>query len=382
MKKVFLLLAAIGLAVASCTPDGGGKTPGGNGGNGGNEGAGEFTITVSEIAATSAHIKVEAKEATRTFYANVVSKAAFAEFDMNALHAEMVALVADGQYTWAQLLDKGVAEWTTSKVTPNAEFVVYAFGIDANGNLTSAEPSYKTFKTLESTFDPASWTGFWTVTSPKTFVQETNLLTEENEESWTDDELTRDIEIVDGATLDASLAGYAIVYGWDGNFLDQGPAFGVYNDNKIELLKDEVIAVFEEDGIMYQWHALSDLPTYAGGTYGITVGGEYPAYVFTMDANGAVTINPYIGQITSGDEFYVSAFTIWCMTLDGEGYYPWIYDEPAYTFSGKNITAVKSVAPAPAPAKLSAKKNIKVMHKMANQKFVANKFSAAVNFAK
>jgi hypothetical protein len=99
-----------------------------------------------------------------------------------------------------------------------------------------------------------------------------------------------------------------------------------------------------------------------------------------MDAEGKVTIEPYVGQITTGDEFSVCAFTIY--PVIGEDIYVWNYEEPAYTFSGKGITAVKSSAPAPAPAKLSAKKDIKVMHKMANQKFVAKKFSSVLNLTK
>ena len=384
MKKLFTLLAMVGLAVASCTPTG--NEPGNNGGN---EGAGEFAITISEITTASAHIKVEAKEASRTFYANMMPKAAFAEYEspaalMNDYYAQLKEAVKAGQATWEGLLYTGKGEWTTTKVIPSNEYVVFAFGVDVQGNLTSADLSYKSFKTLESTFDTASWVGFWTVTSPKTFVQETNILTEENEERWTDDELTRDIEIVDGATLDASMAGYAVVYGWDGNFLMDGPAIGIYNDNKIELLNNEIVYEVKEGpnaGMVYQWLAQSELPTYDPENM-YMVGGEYPAYIFAMDANGAVTINPYIGQITSGEEFSVSAFTIMCMSKDGEGYYPWIYEEPAYTFSGRGITAVKSSAPAPAPAKLSAKKDIKVMHKMANQKFVAKKFSSVLNFTK
>ena len=216
--------------------------------------------------------------------------------------------------------------------------------------------------------------GYWTVTSPKTYVQQSNILTGEYEEMWTDDELTRDIAIVDGATLDASMEGYAVVYGWDGNFLMEGPAIGIYNDNKIELLNNEIVYEDAEQGLVYQWLALSDIP--AMDYYGTLVGGEYPPYTFAMDAEGKVTIEPYVGQITTGDEFSVCAFNIY--PVIGENIYVWNYEVPAYTFSGKGITAVKSEAAA--PAKLS--KNVKVMHKMANQKFVAKKFSSVLNFAK
>ena len=374
MKKVFLLLAAVGLAFASCTPDGGGDKTGGN------EGAGEFTIEVSEITPTSAHIKVTAKEATRTFYANLLPKADFASFDLNERYAELVEVVEAGQYTWEQLLSVGADEWTTSRVTPDKEFVVYAFGVDANGNLTSTAVSYKSFKTPASTFDTAQWAGWWEVASPKTYVQQTNPLTEDYEEAWTDDELIRPIQIVDGTTLDESLEGYAVVYGWDGNFLYDGPAIGVYNDNKIELLNNEIVYEDADQGLVYQWLALSDIPA-LDGQY--LVGGEYPPYTFAMDASGAVTINAYKGQITSGDEFVVCAFNIY--PVIGEDIYVWNYTEPAYTFSGEVMTATPTTAPEDAgvaPAKLSKNNKVKVMHKMANQKYVAKKFSSIFNFAK
>ena len=371
MKKLFTLLAMVGLAVASCTPTG--NEPGNNGGN---EGAGEFAITVSEITATSAHIKVEAKEASRTFYANLTSKAEFANAAspaafMNAHHAMLKEAVDEGQVTWAELIDAGTAEWTKSKVKPNGEYVAYAYGLDANGNLTSAEPSYKSFKTLESTFDTASWAGWWEVTSPMTYVQQTNILTEKYEEDWTNDELTRKIQLVDGASLDESMAGYAVVYGWDGFFLLDGPAIGVYNDNKIELLNEEIVYENTSNGSVYQWLAQSALPTYDPENM-YMVGGEYPPYTFAMDADGKVTIEPYVGQITTGDQFIVCAFNIFPVV--GEDIYTWIYEEPAYTFSGQGITADKTTAPEDLEP---AKKSVKAMHKMANQKFVTKTFTAA-----
>lgn len=376
MKKVFLLLSVIGLAFASCTPNGGNE-------GGDTQGAGEFVIEVTNIAASSAHIKVSAKEATRTFYANMLPKAEFASYDLNELHAELVELVESGRYTWEDLLSVGSEEWDTTRVVPNAEFVVYAFGVDTNGNLTSSAVSYKSFKTPESTFDTASWAGWWMVTSPMTYTQQENLLTEEYEETWTDDELVRPIEIIDGASIDASMEGYAVIYGWDGFFLYDGPAIGVYNDNKIELLNNEIVYQ-DEDGSVYQWIAQSVISAPGNDSLdGVNtiVGGEYAPYTFTMDANGAVAIDPYKGaaSTTAGDQvvFTVCAFTIFPVV--GEEIYVWKYSEPAYTFSGEGITAAKTTAPEDsgiAPAKLS-KKNIKVMHKMANQKFVTKTFTAA-----
>ena len=204
-----------------------------------------------------------------------------------------------------------------------------------------------------------------------TYVQQTNILTEKYEEAWTNDELTRKIQIVDGASLDESMAGYAVVYGWDGYFLLDGPAIGIYNDNKIELLNNEIVYEDASQGLVYQWLAQSALPTYDPDNM-YMVGGEYPPYIFAMGADGKVTIEPYVGQITTGDQFIVCAFNIFPVV--GEDIYTWIYEEAAYTFSGQGITADKTTAPEDLEP---AKKSVKVMHKMANQKFVTKTFTAA-----
>ena len=216
------------------------------------------------------------------------------------------------------------------------------------------------------------WLGTWEVTSPMTYTQQMNVLTEKYEETWTDDELIRNIEIVDGAYVGPSFEGYVLVYGWDGFFLYEYPALGVYNDNKIELLNEEIVYEEASQGLVYQWLALCDIPAmgYKGPLYG-----KYAPYTFVMDAEGNVAINSLQGQISStGDQFVVCAFNIY--PVIGEDIYKWDYTEPAYTFSGEKMTAVK-VEGATTSAKLSANKNIKIMHKMANQKFVAKTFTAA-----
>ena len=216
------------------------------------------------------------------------------------------------------------------------------------------------------------WLGTWEVTSPMTYTQQMNVLTEKYEETWTDDELIRNIEIVDGAYVGPSFEGYVLVYGWDGFVLYEYPALGVYNDNKIELLNEEIVYEEASQGVVYQWLALCDIPAmgYKGPLYG-----KYAPYTFVMDAEGNVAINSLKGQISStGDQFVVCAFNIY--PVIGEDIYKWGYTEPAYTFSGEKMTAVK-VEGATTSAKLSANKNMKIMHKMANQKFVAKTFTAA-----
>ena len=102
-----------------------------------------------------------------------------------------------------------------------------------------------------------------------------------------------------------------------------------------------------------------------------------------MDAEGNVTVEAYAGELTNGALFNVVSFNIW--PIVGEDIYTWIYTEPAYTFSGDVMTAVKAPAEdngAVMPLKASVKSNLRMMHKYANAKYVAKKFSAAVQFAK
>ncbi len=374
MKKLFTLLAMVGLAFASCTPGNGPEGP-----NGGNEqevlGAAEFAMSVTNITTSSADIKITPKAEGRTYYFNIFTEAEMAEFDsttalMNEYYEMMVAYVDQGMADWTGengLLDQGIVEFTTTKLKPSTKYTLWAFGVDAQGHLTSADLTYVKFETPASTFDTASWVGVWSITSPMTYLQQQNLVTEKYEEAWLEEPLTRNVEIVDGATLDASLEGYALIYGWDGFFLYDGPAIGIYNDNKIELLNNEIIG--EGNGAVYQWLAQSTIPTYGEGLY--MVGGDYTAYTLEMGENGNVAINGYVGKITTGDAFYVVGYSIFPVV--GEDVYVWTYSEPAYTFAGTTMTAVKVEGELSSAKKAS----VKVMHKHANAKFNAKHFTAA-----
>ena len=370
----------VGLAFASCTPSGP-ETP--EGGEGQEVlGAAEFAMSVTNITTSSADIKITPKAEGRTYYWNIFTEAEMAEYDstaalMNEWYEMMAAYVEQGHYDWTGengLLDQGVVEFTTTKLKPNTKYTLWAFGVDAEGHLTSADLSYVKFQSAVSTFDPASWAGVWTITSPMTYLQQENLVTEEYEEAWLEEPLTRNVEIVDGATLDASLEGYGILYGWDGYFLMEGPAIGVYNDNKLELLNNEIIYEDAEQNAVYQWLAQSSLPTYDPENL-YMVGGEYAAYTLEMKEDGSVAINGYVGQITTGDAFYVVGYSIFPVV--GGNVYVWNYSEPAYTFAGNTMTAVKSNTRALASTSSASKKNVRVMHKHANAQFNAKHFTAS-----
>ncbi|MBE6212094.1 MAG: hypothetical protein E7129_03020 [Rikenellaceae bacterium] len=385
MKKLFLLLAMVGLAFASCTP-GGEDGPGGNGGAGGSN---EFTFEVTNIGEQGATVTVTPKDEARTYYWQVTAKSnLFSNFESTAAYMQYVyeylkQSVENEKGTWEagkkSLLFTGVNSYSFESLDPDTTYLAYAFGVDVNGNLTSSDLSYYEFKTLPSTFDSSVWAGVWNITSPSVFVQTT--VEGKYQQAFTEVEggFTRPVEIVDGETVDPSLAGQCAIYGWDGFFVYDAPAVGMYVGNTIQLINNEIVYEDPEQGAIYQWIAMSAV-TEMGYDSDVPVGGEYPPYTFVMDKDGNVQIEAYVGELTNGMIFNVLNFNIFPVV--GEDIYVWNYEEPAYTFSGDVMTAVKVPAEdnggaTPAPAKLSAKKNFKIMHKMANQKFVTKKFTAA-----
>lgn len=400
MKKLFLLLAMVGLAAASCTPNG--KEPGSNEG-----GSDEFAIEVTNIGEYGATVTVTPKDETRTYYWSVTRAANIKErggYDawLKYVHESNQESVENGHDTWVgeetSLLSSGESTYTFTTLNPSTNYCVYAFGVDANGNLTSTKLSYKPFTTAASTFDTSVWAGIWNVTTSKIYME---MIV--NGESYQaafltpEEPYTRPIEIVDGASVDPSLAGYALVYGWDGAFSglpsagakSYFPAWATYEGNTIQFLNEEV--VYQEEGLTFQWYASWDVD---GESY--IVSGDYAPYKLKMEEDGSATITPYIGTLEGGSKGVVSRFQIIGIeVVDGEeGLYPgyfWTEEAglglPAIHFSGETMTAVKAAAEdnggaTPAPAKLSAKKNFKVMHKYANAKSAALQFSSAVKIAK
>ena len=402
MKKLFTLLAMVGLAFASCTPageDDGGQTGPQGGGN-------EFTIEITDVGEYGATVTITPKDEARTYYWWVTKMAYVNEEGgpagwMQYVYESNKESVDNGNDAWVDgedpLLVSGVQTHTFTALNPGTTYCAYAFGIDANGNLTSTELSYKTFTTNESTFDTSVWAGLWNVTT-STVYMEVLLNGETYQAGFADaseEPYTRQVEIIDGAEFD--MAGYALVYGWDGAFYglpsaeaeNYFPAVAVYAGNTLELLNEEI--VYEQNGIIFQWYSVWDC---AGDSY--LVRGEYAAYKFKMEQDGSVSVNGYQGTLQGGLPGYVVLFQILDMGPDenGEpsGIPAYAYTEdcanglPVIHFAGNTMTAAKVVVDnggaEPAPAKLSAKKNLKVMHKYANAKSAAMQFSSAVKMAK
>ena len=391
MKKLFLLLALVGLSFASCTPEG--NEPGGNGGNGGSEnvlGAAEFEISVSNIGETSAVLKVAPKQEGRTFYWNVKPESALKEFAttkayMEDWYAYLGEVIEEGNYQWSDLLDNAAVEYEHTNLNPGTKYVLWAFGIDANGNLTSADLSYVKFETKASTFDPTSWYGYWNVTAQKHVSVGVDPFTNKSVTEFVDEELEKVIAVTD-ASEDFG-AGYVYVWGWDGVFELEMPALGLISGNKIKMANDTVL--FTEDDpdygpLDYTWGGISYLEGY-GDWY--TIGGSYDCYTITNTGSGVASVTAYQGQLTDKSPFMTDYYAMAAVITTGQyaGYslsFSRTDGQPALYLSGAEMTAAY-LAPIEEASvqKLNANKKGKLYTMMATPK-AASKFSSAVNFAK
>ena len=381
----------VGLAFASCEPVG--PNTGGNGGNnnGGDEpaGAGEFELVVSNIGETSATVKITPKQEGRTYYWGIHAEVDVKEFATTAAfmqdwYATMKKAVDGGYYTWEELLENDVVEYTTNKVNPSTKYVLWAFGIDLNGNLTSADLSYVVFETKASTFDATQWYGYWELTSPKQFQVGIDPMSGADVEEIVDESLTTTIVIVPGDEYVNE--GEVYIYGLDGWFGFEVPAVGTLSGNSIKLINGYVIYSDEHPSygpIDYTWNGFSYLESY-GAFY--SIGGNYAPYTFTMAEDQSVKVTAYQGELTDGTPFQTDFYNVSVVIREGEyaGYsLGWNYDEIYSSPSGAEMSA-KFLAPLEevAAQKLNANKKFKVAHKMATPKAVAQKFSSAVRFAK
>lgn len=257
-----------------------------------------------------------------------------AEF-MQAYYMYIKATIESMGYPFSAALDQGASNFTYTELDANTAYVAFAFQVDPDsGELVSTELSHDVFTTASNQNSPLSaWLGTWEVTSPKIYVQQNNASTGKYEEGFVNQSLTRQISI---ETLDES-QGTVVIYGWDGYFLNDAPALGVVVDNTLQLVNNVTVYEDSSNGAVYKWMAQSSIPALSTGLY--IVGGEYAPYTFTLKGSSNMTIEAYQNTITTGEAFVVESFTIW--PVIGEDIYVWNYAEPALTFSGATMSAVK-----------------------------------------
>lgn len=162
MKRFFrFIFALLAVCCVACTNSGeeGGLSGGDNGGNGGNTPppAVTFAIEVLDKTPINATVSITPSDNTTTYYFDVVSKATFEKYATAKAYAkkvvsELKAYCEEMNYTLADVLSTGVKEYRFLGLLPNTEYYTFAFGVDADGTITT-EVVTLPFTTLEEVVD-------------------------------------------------------------------------------------------------------------------------------------------------------------------------------------------------------------------------------------
>jgi hypothetical protein len=292
--------------------------------------SGSFTIEV-EATAGKANIVVTPSDAVKYHYSNVVSAAKYAEYGgtdesfLAAYIAELTATFENYGYTWLDMVSEGVDAWIKRGLTPETDYYVVAFGIDANGVATTklAKQAF----TTSAAKDYSSWFGTWTASTPKSYSFMNDSALGDVVEGVVDTPKSQTIFIQDAVeyTGNPENAGLALVWNTSAFFeadaskgLDKANmkfALGEFNaDGELELANN--YTVYEGEGYTATWLAYCSAKGISAST--TFVHGEYAAHTFPLAQNGVSTSVPFKGGIQGGGSFKVFAFDIFAIAGGGQ----------------------------------------------------------------
>lgn len=155
MKRILALLCAAATLTLSCKKSSSEPAPGPE--------SKDFTIEQTDLTQGSFGVRITPKDNEGTYYFNVISKEDFAKLyssDSDKLTAaykawfEQIA-TANGlalQDILKEALLSGMQNKPYTALVPNTEYVFFVYGLDLDGNATTAV-SYYEFKTLEPKLD-------------------------------------------------------------------------------------------------------------------------------------------------------------------------------------------------------------------------------------
>ena len=288
--------------------------------------AGKVEINISDITASKATITCTPDPLTGfTYYYDYLPKEIAdilyptdeekIDFIVQAIN-DLLAQYA-GQVTWADVVTEGVAEDTFTGLDPLTEYYAIAFGVDANGNVTS-----KLYKEEFTTQDinPAlkQWIGTWNLTASDAY----HLLSD-GTEKLTGKPVTKTITIGTSSIFKLALGENDLIISGL-SYTDNLPLYT--NTSTGEVIPIEAIANVQTNGDIYlmngvetleygdygmlTWNTLSYLDMGAdSGWY--RIGGTYPAYTLKFGADKTTaTGTPYSGNIKSGEAFTVGFYDV------------------------------------------------------------------------
>lgn len=276
--------------------------------------AGKVTIQVTDITATKATVTCTPDPLTGfTYYYELLPKEAADilyptdEEKMNYLVQRVKELLPEYELTWADVITEGKDTYTFTGLDPLTEYYAVAFGVDANGNVTS-----KLYKTEFTTKDlnPAlkEWVGTWELTTTDTFESVkggTAGLTGKpssrtitiSTDSVFDLELDEADLVVAGLSYTDAYPLYS--YGETGPIIPLETVGTINDEGQLELKNELEVADYGEDWGIITWYGNAYL---AGKLYYIS--GDYAPYTLSLNSNKTTatgtpaTIETSLGETT------------------------------------------------------------------------------------
>ena len=335
--------------------------------------AGKVTIQVTNITASKATVTCTPDPLTGfTYYYDYLpkeeadlllptdeDKISFVVQDINE------ALANRPDLSWADLIDEGVAEYTFTGLAPLTEYYAIAFGIDANGNVTS-----KLYKTEFTTQDlnPAlkEWVGTWTVTSEKTAYSEKG-----GRDGIFDEPTTRTITIGTEsagfgiAVEEAELIVAGLSYTDGLQFFGPGvklETIGTVTSNGNLELKNGFVSFDATSYDMGEFTFLGYSWSEAMKRY-VVVSGNYPPYTLSLGTDKKTgTGTPYSGELSNGADFSVVYYDMF--SVDAAGGISSYYSDPTYGGALAGNWTLTKVQETPAATPQSMKIQTKVAKQM------------------
>ena len=313
--------------------------------------AGKVEINISDITATKAKITCTPDPLTGfTYYydylpkyeADILFPTDEEKIDYIVQAINDVLARYEGTLTWADVVAEGVAEDTFTGLDPLTEYYAIAFGVDANGNVTS-----KLYKEEFTTQDlnPAlkDWVGTWDVTTTHTYYREnggksgqeatptTRRITIGTASAGFGIELEEDQLIVAGLSYTDALG----LFG-EGSQLE---TIGTVNANGQLALKNE-FEIYDATDLeigVFTWMGYCKAEDNSGNY--VTRGG-YAPYTLAFGADKTSgTGTPGKGQWEDGVGFTVEYYDMFIFTTTGgiSSY----YSQPGYGILSGNWTLAK-----------------------------------------
>lgn len=316
-----------------------------------------FTFDITDITATSAVITCTPSVNDQTYFFDCMEKSQFDQIHTSdeAFTATLIAsLEAMGaqygltlQDVLSEMLSSGVDVWDPNGLYSSTEYVVYAFGLNTDGTVTSAVAT-ENFTTEERAggSDTDGWFGNWSATS--TGSVKWDVSGQYLEPTY---EETRAMNL--NFTISEE-QGQILLYGW--SQVDETiPALCEINENGDLEVYAGVTVGSASQGYTPTW---SGYGIVNGSDYSLITGG-YPAYTFKMNGDQA-TCERYAGELSNGGTFETISLEVYGLgTTDYV-----IYGEtfPIYHVAGDitmtkaaGSTAMKAAAAFKAAQKYSAK---------------------------